>query len=206
MGAYNIDVDRPQGGGVVNAKLKEKTKIYLTSAGIYCPGSGGSTAIAQIAQSFEGKASYRLGGKGMNLGSKNPGYVGKDKNRSCPIDTGTICIDCSGFVNLVLQCAGMTDGTIKGGLGTGSMFGGSMGEKVKNFDTGAAVINGTPLVPGDLLGFSASPYGHVGIYIGGGKVAESASSGRATNRMIIISPLSQKKRYMKEVLRVTQFK
>lgn len=120
--------------------------------GVTCPmpGVADPSLIRTIVTSYVGKVTYKLGAKG-SAGPSN-----------------TVLYDCSGFVNRVLQCAGMSFS----GLGTGGIFSGA--EAVTSItDT---TVNNINLKPGDLLGWTVGgeeTSGHVVIYIGNGEVSES---------------------------------
>ncbi|MCB9808800.1 C40 family peptidase [Candidatus Nomurabacteria bacterium] len=184
-------------GDIVNKyELPEDLK---SSLGLYCPGSGGSGAINQIATSFVGDVTYRFGGKGGHIPEGwawDESDIGRtmtcENNRLCrtycPI--GSICLDCSGYVSHVLQCAGMTTGNLSG---TSKIFSQGDSQKINasTSDYANNIINGRELTPGDLLG---APDWHVIIYIGDGKVAESSSddSGRLKNKGLKITSLESR--------------
>lgn len=151
---------------------------------IYCPKSGGRDAIPRIVQSLTGKIVYRFGGKGQR---QPPFYENKPQllylnSQSCP--GGTVCLDCSGFVDYVYRCAGLP--VSRGG--TGAIFSSPSTAKITERDWDHNRINGRTLRPGDLIGWLAGSIerptraqpavGHVLIYIGDGKVAESTGAGR----------------------------
>ncbi len=120
--------------------------------GIVCTGSGGPSSIAGIVQSYVGNVTY-----------KSPGGKGS------PGPNNTVYYDCSGFVNKVLACAGMTYSS----NATSGIFAGA--EPVTSITNTS--VNGITLNPGDLLGWTPANdpknNGHVVIYIGNGLVAES---------------------------------
>lgn len=122
-------------------------------AGIVC--SGGQSNISNIAKSFNGKMTYEMGAKGT-VGLNN-----------------TIKLDCSGFVNYVLDCAGLPD-FVSGG--TASIF--ANAEKITSIS--GTTINNIELKIGDVIGWKAGEngekFGHIMIYIGGGQFADSHSS------------------------------
>ncbi|MFA5188316.1 MAG: hypothetical protein WC460_03070 [Patescibacteria group bacterium] len=140
---------------------------------IYCPKSGGQAILAQIGQSSLGKVTYRWGAKGGKppYTVQSPNIAGsryeerKQKITYCP--PGTICLDCSGYTNYLLNCAGLKPF----GGGTASIFGSgcSRGERITSIDNTS--VNGIPLKPGDALG---KPSQHVRIYVGNGILFESA--------------------------------
>lgn len=119
---------------------------------ISCPGTGGLSAVPQIANGFKGKTTYKMGGKGTE------------------IQNGTVLLDCSGYTNRVLQCAGVS--FVNGG--TSGIFSGA--EAVSTLtDT---TVNNIALKNGDLVGWMAGgseKSGHVMVYVGGGQVMDSHS-------------------------------
>lgn len=154
------------------------------SLGIYCPESGGAEVISQIVESFRGKAAYRFGGKGR--ADQPPFHAGEpDATRNfCP--EGNLCLDCSGFVDVVYRCAGLP--ALPGG--SGSIFTSGAGTELippGGLDKNGNTANGVPLQVGDLLGWLASDVtaeelaagrravGHVFIYLGDGKIVENTS-------------------------------
>ncbi len=153
------------------ANLKQK----LDQLGIYCPGSGGPAEVEKIAASFKNKVTYRYGGKGTNVA-----FAGKDRGNNCPAGN-TLCIDCSGYVNLVHKCAGIP---AQGG-GTADIFTKSDAEKVNSFNesNGVVTVNGKPLKAGDLVGTAGK---HVYVYLGKGIFSDSTSdaNGRNLNKMV----------------------
>ncbi len=137
---------------------------------IYCPKTGGAAAIPKIVAGLAHKVSYRYGGGGGPPPYKetNPDYI--KYNSFCP--TGTVCLDCSGFVNIVYMCAGIPS---PGGW-TGSIFKDSEAIKPNMLDAKNNMVNGIKLQPGDLIGWPSNesrPIGHVVMYLGDGQVAES---------------------------------
>jgi hypothetical protein len=152
------------------------TAEHLTAIDIYCPQSGGSSEIKQIAESFKGKVVYRLGsknGKGDEYNRNNAQQTyGLKCPNSDPWKENVVCYDCSGFIRQVLWCAGLEDP----GLWTGTIFSGA--EKIDEEEGGCSgdKINNIRLVPGDLVGWKKEDpeddLGHVFIYIGDGMVAD----------------------------------
>lgn len=160
-----------------------------SNLGLYCPGGGGSSQVASIIDSFENKVTYRWGGKGGALPSggqyklspnesSNGAYMcTNDSGNSVPCRTfcpgESVCLDCSGFVNHVRQCAGLSIYS-----GTSSMTSSPDAIAVNmstlsNNGQSLSVNNQTyNLQPGDLLVWN----GHVVIYYGNGKIAESQGS------------------------------
>lgn len=144
---------------------------------IYCPQAGGKEAVPKIIASLKPVMYYRFGGKGNPPPydkEYKPQFI-KYKN-FCP----GICLDCSGFVNFVLKCAGLP----APGGGTSSIFGGA--EKVNSFVLQGKniIVNNAPLKFGDLVGWKAGEsgkeIGHVLMYVDNGELAEShgGESGR----------------------------
>ena len=166
------------------------TKDTLSSVGITCNGSGDP---ASIARSFLGKTSYRMGGKGGD-----PPYPadtktcdGKPCKDFCP--SGTVCLDCSGFVGLVAECAGLSPKGESGG--TAALFGNAP-QIISCTDTTVTTKVGTfTLTPGDLVGFKAGDYpksssfGHVWMFIGNGDLINSHGKGRSSGKAIAIQKL-----------------
>lgn len=143
----------------------------LTAMGINCPGSGGESQIASIAQSFNGKVTYS---------NSQRGTIGTSPS--------TVYLDCSSFVKQVYACAGMS----LPGDTTATMFPSSetvSGSVINNS------VNGIPLQVGDLLGWiqgESSQYtsaGHVVMYIGGGQYIE-VHGGSGTNGAVGINSIN----------------
>lgn len=155
----------------------------------FCPGSGGPDAVVKIAQSLQGKVTYRYGGKGGP-----PPYTPDPKRHQCdgkPCETfcpeGQVCLDCSGFINHVLTCAGLP----APGGGTADIFGSSKAERVTTIDD--THVNGKSLRPGDLLGWPKvgnANNGHVLVYVGNGQVAESHGGSGWQGNAMRISPVT----------------
>jgi|GEM_PF-1936965 len=162
----------------VSLTLEGDTNAPLVSspyvpAQTYCPKAGGSAVFPQIIASLQGKVTYRFGGKGGpppytsdTQMCENPAGLCRE---SCP--TNTVCLDCSGFVNYTLKCAGLT--TYNGG--TDAMF--TNAEIITSISENGASVNNIVLKPGDIVGWKAgdggNQVGHVLLYIGDGKVIES---------------------------------
>jgi len=153
--------------------------------GIFCPKTGGPAAINKIAKSFEGKVTYRYGSKGLPP-APGTSYVVKNKPVMCDgvpcasfCPEGSICIDCSGFVNHALACAGMK--TLPGNGSTSAAFPDKSILIKKLEEKGDKVIinDSIELSPGDMVG---SANNHIAIYIGGGYLAHSTSSNNGNNR------------------------
>lgn len=156
---------------------------------IICPKQTGVATIPDIVKSFEGKVTYRFGGKGgpPPYEEDTQKIDGRPTKDFCPV--GQICLDCSGFINVVKACAGYTAGT----AGTSRIFVGAE-EVVTCTDTS---VNGVELQPGDIFGWRGDERtppkkggGHVLIYIGGGQMAESNGTGRAVGGALRYKPFS----------------
>jgi hypothetical protein len=166
------------------------TPQSFADVGIVCPLGGGADVLPGIIDSTVGKVTYRFGGKGGNppYSEKNPELYTK-YNNNCP--EGTKCLDCSGYVNSMLRCAGMR----APGGGTINMF--NKAEKVTSIDKKGNAINGVPLQIGDLIGWMKGDpgheFGHVIMYVGGGRVVESSGgkSGREPGKGVRISTFAQ---------------
>lgn len=185
---------------------------------IYCPHTGGESAIAAIVASIQdagsgdkGIITYRYGGKGGYKKYVDGTAPGDTKDHSCNQDeecadqlkgkenersnckyccpAGTACLDCSAFVNHVLSCAGLP--IIDSGSGTMT----ACGEKTTeaDVDVNNRTANGIPLVPGDLLTLK----GHVIIYLGNGQTAESTpgndDEGRRPGKGLVVRNLNSRK-------------
>ena len=141
----------------VNINRGDATKIGLT-----CDHAGGKNDIPSTAKSFSGKMTYSQDlPKGQVVNNK-------------------IKLDCSGYINYVLQCVGINTSDLGINSGTSTIFSGA--EKVDSTKTYPTSINGVELNVGDLVGWRAgdntgkyAKSGHVMIYIGGGLVADSHS-------------------------------
>ncbi len=185
-------------GSGVGAKREDFAEL-----GISCPGSGGSAAVRDIALSFKDKVNYRLGGKIIT----KPAYpfelppkrsASKVKRDSagfaygyfCPDDS--LCLDCSGFLDLVSECAGLADRNSK--WSTNAIFESS--PKVTSCDGEDLTLkDGSTheLEAGDFIGFggqhSSTGIGHIWMYIGDGEVINSAGSGRSGKSAVKIQSL-----------------
>lgn len=139
-----------------------------------CPKSGGASAIPQITASSVGKVTYRLGGRTFNSAPYNSDSKYPQYKNFCP--PKTMCLDCSGYTAMILECAGITNfGGWKNGDTTNGIFGCQCknSEKINSYtDTS---VNGKPLKAGDAVGFPSGcgdiglSSGHVVIYDGNGK-------------------------------------
>ena len=142
-----------------------------TKPNVYCPKAGGIKEIPKITASLKPIMFYLFGGKEKPnqppYSEKKPEYI--KFNNSCP----GICLDCSGFVNFVLKCAGLS----APGGGTGNIF--SKAETVNSLviQDKDIIINGTKLKFGDLVGWKAGEsgkeIGHVLMYVDNAELAES---------------------------------
>lgn len=150
--------------------------------GVYCPKTGGSQEVAKVAKSFIGKVTYRYGGK-INNTAPYPLETQEFKT-SCP--TGQKCLDCSGFVDVVLMCTGLA--TDNKSINTGGRTNNKDYETITNptvnitWDStnglkikkeGLKSGKETPIYGGDVLVWP----GHVYLYIGGGEFIDSNSGG-----------------------------
>ncbi len=145
--------------------------------GVQCSKSGKSSSIALIAQSWVGKVTYTYGGKDPSVQTD-----------------GTSHLDCSAYVNTVLNCAGYTTPSDYTNSGTSDIFSNTKAEKINSVtDT---TINGVVLKPGDLVGWKPGDhgdrYGHILIYIGNGQVMDShGGNGHPVGKAIGITPITQ---------------
>ena len=164
----------------------------LKAAGIDCPGSGD---VATIAKSFVSKTTYRMGAKGGPAPYSDEKKIdgsGRPYSEYCP--EGTVCLDCSGFVGLVAQCAGLVSKNESGG--TAGIF--ASAQSITSCGSDSVTLkDGTThtLTAGDLVGFIAgdttkSTGGHVWMYIGDGTLINSVGSGRSSGTSVITQPLT----------------
>ncbi len=153
-GGVTIDDVSFEIAGDTNAPIGSKNSL---PSGILC--IPGKSNIPAIAKSFENKMTYQMGAKGV-AGPNN-----------------TIKLDCSGFVNYVLQCAGVPFIN----SGTSDIF--KNAEKVTSIN--GNLVNNKNLAVGDLVGWrpnenpkapTGRDFGHVMIYIGDGRVQTVADS------------------------------
>jgi hypothetical protein len=136
-------------GGDSNAPIGG---INVLPTGIVC--SGGKANIPNIAASFNGKMTYS---QAIPKGQAGP--------------NSTIQLDCSGFANYVLECAG----ALFTNSGSADIF--RNAEKVNQSTMTDTSVNGKALQVGDLIGWTPSDdprgNGHVMIYVGNGVVNDS---------------------------------
>ncbi len=155
--------------------------------GIYCPipTTPNKNLIPAIVKSFQNKTTYRYGGKGGP-----PAFSGKDTGKSCP--AGTICLDCSGFVNHVYRCAGLTSP----GGGTSAIFSGAPKVTSLRYEGKKVYVNNRELKSGDLLG---APNHHVFLYVGDGVFADQSSdlNGRNPGKGLLIGNVKRIESYFK---------
>ena len=172
----------------------DSSTVAAISPSIICDNA---SSLYDIAFSTVGRVTYRYGGK---FGGGPPYQDGDSKiNPSgvlyrtyCPDDQ--LCLDCSGYINFLRQCAGLPEGGESGG--TAGIFSGSKSSQVTSYtDT---TINGTALIPGDLIGFptvtidGVKKIGHVVLYIGNGKIAQAVGGqGRKDGQAVKISGTSE---------------
>lgn len=208
-GVYSNVATGAPGGGTNTANQ------LPTDIGLYCPGSGGSAAIPAIIDSFEKKVAYRWGGKGGALPPgasyplspseqppKNPYMCKNDAGQTVPCNTfcpgGNVCLDCSGFINHVRACAGLPTYQTN----TQGMTNAPNAEPVdmSQLNGSGTIIGSYTLVPGDILVWN----GHVVVYYGGGKIAESSggSAGRQKDGNIVIASTKKYKKKITHIIKV----
>lgn len=187
----------------IKVEFSGDTNVGIPQTGISCPPGidcnipsvPNENLVYSIVSKLNGKTTYRFGGKGTPPPYQ---YETKDCPPTGPCKTfcppGTICLDCSGFVNFVLRYSGYKE--FNGG--TETIF--SNAERVNSMtDTS---VNGTPLKPGDLLGWTSGSR-HVLIYVGNGKIADShGGSGREPGKAVGIYDTTEYKNKIKFIKRV----
>lgn len=176
-----------------------------SSSKIICPKNTNSFTLKQIAESFYGHVSYRMGGKGKTPPPEYPDShtwdcdsTGKTTCKDfCP--EGNMCFDCSGFANYVRECAGLAQGPYP-------TFN-PQSEIITSCDAKNQTVNGIKLKPGDFWGWGKGQNpkdcktdekgnkvcgAHILIYIGDGAIAESTpgKDGRKTGNAIKTSSLA----------------
>ncbi|MFA5778018.1 MAG: NlpC/P60 family protein [Candidatus Paceibacterota bacterium] len=145
-------------GGEGSAPLTQATLDQLAAIGINCPKSGGSDALLSIAQSYVGRSDYSR------------------ENRNT-ISNGTAHVDCSSFAEQTYRCAGLSS---PGSTSAGIFGPGTRSIPVTSVSADGTMINGLPIQTGDLIGWTAGgseKYGHVMIYIGGGRMIDAQGQG-----------------------------
>ncbi len=187
----------------IKVEFSGDTNVGIPQTGISCPpgvdcnipNTPNENLVYSIVSKLNGKTTYRFGGKGTP-----PPY--QYETKECPptgpcktfCPPGTICLDCSGFVNFVLRYSGYKE--FNGG--TQTIF--SNAERVISMTDNS--VNGTALKPGDLLGWTSGNR-HVLIYVGNGKVADShGGSGREPGKAIGIYSTTEYKDKIKFIKRV----
>lgn len=159
---------------------------------IYCPMSGGRNEIKRIAESFNNRTTYNLA-NGKSI-----------ENRS----DGTVHLDCSGYVNAVLTCAGFKPGVDFINSGTANIFSNAESVNMKNAFTingTNVIVNGKILNSGDLIGWppSGGNAGHVFLYIGGGVFIDThGPSGKVGKAISTWSAERLKSRYESRIKNV----
>ncbi len=163
------------------------------SAAITCDPN---VSLYEIAMSTKGHVTYRMGGKigktapfGDDASKIDP-RSGNPYRSFCP--EGQLCLDCSGYASFITKCAGLPSAGESGG--TKGIFA-TNSERIIPSTVTDTSINGVALKPGDLIGWpkpdEPKKSGHVVIYIGNGKVAEShGGSGRQEGRAVSITSTS----------------
>ena len=179
------------------------TNVGIPQTGVSCPtgidcnipSTPNENLVYSIVSKLNGKTTYRFGGKGTP-----PPY--QYETKECPptgpcktfCPPGTICLDCSGFVNFVLRYSGYKE--FNGG--TQTIF--SNAERVNSITN--TEVNGVTLKPGDLLGWTSGNR-HVLIYVGNGKIADShGGSGREPGNAVGIYNTTEYKNKIKFIKRV----
>ena len=151
-------------GGEGNTPLNETTiQNDLKGVGIVCPKDGGAGALSGIAQSYVGHSTYSMEKRNTTSG-------------------GIAYVDCSSYLSQVYVCAGLRNpgGTSLGIFGSGST-------PVTSISTDGTTINGVALKIGDLIGWTAGgkeKYGHVMMYVGGGKMIDAQGQGGVAIRAV----------------------
>ena len=181
------DVKYGFGREVQSGLASGNIKTRAEAVGIHCPGSGGADEINRIVESMVDKVAYRMDGKAW--ASDRTYDYDKEEYKTCP--RGNMCLDCSGFVSFVYECAGLNK--IPGG--TANLFAPGAkgvetikekevnGKKVPDINFQTNGVNGKPLQIGDMLGWQEGwknhAAGHVIMYIGNGRVVHSTGKSKA---------------------------
>lgn len=172
-------------------------EVKLSDMNITCASAGESLDLSLTANAFVGKVTYRFGAKGGDpqyTGEQSRQVGGEYTYNFCP--EGTICADCSGFADILRQCAGLPSLGETGG--TKNIF--SQAERIVECDKSYIFTEeeSFELADGDLVGYKAGDrpdqpdYGHVWMYIGDGKVisAMGGGPGRIAGNAIQIQDLN----------------
>jgi len=176
----------------IDKNFATELSLTPTPGSIYCPKSGGAAVMEQITKSTYGKVTYRFGGKGGRPPYSEIKSQYMQYNTYCP--SGTVCLDCSGYANFVIKCAGLKSY----GGGTFHIFGCGQcrnSEVIRSFT--ATSVNGIPLKPGDLVGYPTGcekdVIGHVWVYVGNGVLYESRGghTGRQPGNAIRATPFGK---------------
>jgi cell wall-associated NlpC family hydrolase len=144
-------------------------KAFALANGIPCDGTGGAAKIPVVAQAMVGKITYSMEKRGQTCANN------------------TFCLDCSGFINAVYSCVGISSP----GYTTLGIFPNGNTPITSKTDTS---INGKTLSNGDLIGWikgsrvggKVERFGHVVMYIGNGKVIESTGANKNPGKAIKI--------------------
>jgi cell wall-associated NlpC family hydrolase len=166
-------------------ELSGTTDLTVVPGDVVCPKSGGSVKIPDIVKSMAGKITYRWGAYGQSPPYINTGwntaYDDGGYKDNCP--TGTICLDCAGFTNYVLKCAGITPPQTSSAFNSGYGSYGLEEVKTMTLEGENVVINGIKLNPGDIIGWPTTvaaslghSWGHVFVYYGDNMAAESTGT------------------------------
>ncbi len=166
----------------------------LSQVGILCdPGK----SLADNAQQFVGRATYRFGGKGgvpPYEAETKTDHAGRAYSEYCP--DNTVCVDCSGFVAVLAKCAGLPSRCPT--CGTANIF--ASAPKIGACTKDSVILEGGTqytLKDGDLVGFKPGDYpkvqgfGHVWMYIGNGRLVNSAASGRIPGQGVKFGTLTE---------------
>lgn len=184
---HAVSVDFVGGDAVISPEnLGNYGQIKSPVTGVYCPLSGGASELEQIVNSLNGKVSYRFGGKNLE---GTPPYSQETTAKYKEKCNNDLCLDCTGFAQYVLHCAGMLDMDSRIALatrGTATIFNSAIeiGGFSNDGDTWFIYAKGSDeeslieLEPGGILGWkppSDEKPGHAIIYLGEGKTAESTN-------------------------------
>ncbi|HBU27726.1 TPA: hypothetical protein DEB00_01250 [Candidatus Uhrbacteria bacterium] len=143
----------------IGARLKD-----LTSLGVICPKAANVNTVQEIAHSFVGHVSYRLGGKGNQQApfiwelppkSSNPKMDNQGNRYGDYCPNNTIALDCSGYADAISRCAGLPPRNV--GQSTNSIFANTP-EIINCTDENVVTLaDGSEhtLEPGDYLGWGS---------------------------------------------------